>query len=297
MLAVVLMSSLSCTPVILGDELRSDKAYNTSPEVSTADLATLVGGNTEFALDLYQQLKDDKDNLFYSPYSISLALAMTYAGAGGVTRQEMRDVLHFELDDAALHAAFNQLSLDLAGRSQAVEGKDDDGFKLNIANAIWGQQGFGFPDSFLDTLAQNYNAGMRIVNFSTATEEARQFINQWVSDETEDKIEELIAEGDLDPATVLTLTNAIYFKARWFAPFAAENTHDAEFTLLDGSTVIVPMMIQDMAFDYTEGSDYQAVELMYKDGGYSYSMVVLLPAGGGSSSSSKAHWTKPGWMR
>jgi len=259
---------------VLGDELKSDKPYNTSPEASSEDLETLVGGNTEFALDLYQQIKDSDDNLFYSPYSISLALAMTYAGARGVTRQEMRDVLHFDLDDAALHAAFNQLTLELASRGQ----DDDQGFQFNIANAIWGQQGFDFLDEFLDTLAENYDAGLRIADFLDATEESRQIINQWVSDQTEGKIEELIAEGDLDPATVLVLTNAIYFKAEWYAPFAEEETHDATFTRLDGSTVTVPMMEQSMSFACAEGDNYQAIEMKYQ--GHDFSMVVLLPREG-----------------
>ena len=272
--AAVLLVSLSCTPVVLGDELKSDKPYNTSPEASSEDLETLVGGNTEFALDLYQQIKDSDDNLFYSPYSISLALAMTYAGARGVTRQEMRDVLHFDLDDAALHAAFNQLTLELASRGQ----DDDQGFQFNIANAIWGQQGFDFLDEFLDTLAENYDAGLRIADFLDATEESRQIINQWVSDQTEGKIEELIAEGDLDPATVLVLTNAIYFKAEWYAPFAEEETHDATFTRLDGSTVTVPMMEQSMSFACAEGDNYQAIEMKYQ--GHDFSMVVLLPREG-----------------
>jgi serpin B len=273
--AAVLLVSLSCIPVVSGDELKSDKAYDTSPEVSDTDLAKLVDGNTEFALDLYQQLAKEDGNLFYSPYSISLALAMTYAGARGVTRQEMRDVLHFELDDTALHAAFNRLTLELASRQSLDE---ENYFQLNIANAIWGQQGFEFLDQFLDTLAENYGAGLRVIDFQSATEEARQTINQWVSDETQGKIEELIAEGDLDEGTVITLTNAIYFKALWYSPFQREQTENGQFTLLDGSTVTMPMMKQDMSFYYTEGSNYQAIELKYK--GHDFSMVVLLPRAG-----------------
>jgi len=278
MMAVVLVSLMSCTggdAYVAGMELKSDKTRAVS-DASQSDLETLVEGNSAFALDLYQQLsQENASNLFFSPYSISVAFAMTYAGARGETEQQMAEVLHFDLPQDRLHAAFNLLEAELNSRQSLDE---EDYFQLNIANAIWGQNGFEFLDEFLDTMAENYGAGLRIVDFLRATEEARQTINQWVSDETQGKIEELIAEGDLDEGTVIALTNAIYFKAKWYSPFMEENTHDAQFTLLDGSTVTVPMMKQDMSFYYTEGSDYQAIELKYKS--HAFSMVILLPRAG-----------------
>jgi serpin B len=281
MMVVVLASSMSCTEgdtFVAGMELKSDKTRVTS-NASQADLETLVNGNTEFAFDLYQQLAKESGNVFFSPYSLSVALAMTYAGARGETESQMAEVLHFDLPQDRLHTAFNLLDAELASR-QASD--DQSNFQLDITNAIWGQRDFKFLSDFLDTLAENYGAGLRIVDFLRATEEARQTINQWASDETEGRIEELIAEGMLEPATVLVLANAIYFKALWFSPFSEEKTHDAQFTLLDGSTVTVPMMEQVISLGYhriyTEGSDYQAIELKYK--GYDFSMVVLLPRAG-----------------
>lgn len=281
MMAVVLVSSMSCIDTdtqtdaqfVAGMELKSDKTRVLS-DASQSDLEVLVDGNSAFALDLYQQLAKEDGNLFFSPYSISAAFAMTYAGARGETERQMAEVLHFDLPQDKLHAAFNLLEADLNSRQSSGE---EDYFQLNIANAIWGQLGYEFLDEFLDTMAKNYGAGLRIVDFINATEEARQTINQWVSDETQGKIEELIAEGDLEPSAIV-LTNAIYFKARWYSPFMEEYTHDAQFTLLDGSTVTVPMMKQDMSFYYTEGSDYQAIELKYK--GHDFSMVILLPQAG-----------------
>jgi serpin B len=259
-----------------GQLLKSDKAYNSSPDVDDETLATLVNGNNEFAFDLYKQLIAAEDgNLFYSPYSISLAFAMLYAGAGGETKEQMADVFHFDLDDEELNTAFNKLALELAGRS---EENDKNSFTLNIANAIWAQKGFDILPGFLDTLSENYDAGMSLLDFANNVEVARQVINNWVNEQTEGRIDELIAEGDLDTATLLLLTNAIYFEAEWFSPFIEEKTHDARFTLLDDSTVTVPMMEQEMAFNCTEGSNYQAIELKYK--GYDFSMVILLPGYG-----------------
>lgn len=290
MTATVLVSSMSCTVVdnqtdtqtdtpidtqfVAGMELKSDKTRALS-DASQSDLEALVNGNTEFALDLYQQLAKEDGNLFFSPYSISAAFAMTYAGARGETERQMAEVLHFDLPQDKLHAAFNLLEAELNSRQSLDE---EDYFQLNITNAIWGQNGFEFLDEFLDTIAENYGAGLRIVDFLNATEEARQTINQWVSDETQGKIEELIAKDDLDAGTVITLTNAIYFKAEWYSPFQQGQTEDGQFTLLDGSTVTAPMMSQSMQFGYTEGSDYQAIELKYK--GHDFSMVILLPRAG-----------------
>ena len=146
---------------------------------------------------------------------------------------------------------------------------------MNIANAIWGQDGYEFLPLYLDTLAENYGAGLRTVDYIKATEAARQTINDWVSDETEKKIQDLIPEGTLDSLVRLVLTNAIYFNGKWVLPFEENNTHDTPFTLLDGSTVSVPMMSQMENLRYGEGNGYQAVELPYRDS--SLTMLFILP--------------------
>jgi len=273
-LSTVIVSGCGNGPEIA----RSARQRVTSPDVAAPDLADLVDGNSAFAFDLYQVLREENGNLFYSPHSISLALAMTYAGARDETEQQMAETLHFILPQDRLHPALNSLDLELARRGEGAEGKDGEGFRLTIVNAIWGQDGYAFLPEFLDTLAENYGAGLRILDFTSALEESRVTINDWVSEQTEGRIEDLIPQGAISPATVLVLTNAIYFNAAWAEPFEEGATEDGTFHLLDGGEVTVPMMGQMESFGYAEGEGYQAVELPYD--GWELSMVILLPEAG-----------------
>ncbi len=281
-LVIVLLlavASIQMAQPAAGEVLKSDQGRITSPDVSTSDQALLVEGNSAFAFQLYQVLKEKNEgNVFYSPYSISLALAMTYSGARGETAQQMADTLNFILEQERLHPAFNWLDAELASRDEGAEGKDGEGFRLNIVNAIWGQKDYSFLPAFLDVLAENYGAGLRILDFITETEKSRVTINDWVSDQTEGRIEDLISQGLFDALTRLVLTNAIYFNAAWEYPFNGNITADGPFYLLDGGQVSVPMMKQTEAFGYTEGEGYQAVELQYD--GNELSMVILLPEAG-----------------
>jgi serpin B len=257
-----------------GQYLKSDKIYDSSPDVDDATLATLVNGNNEFAFDLYQQLISTEDgNIFFSPYSISLALAMTYAGANGQTKEQMTNVLHFMLEDEELHSAFNKLAIELNSRNQT--GQVATGFKLNVINAIWGQQDYEFVQAFLDVIAENYDAGMRLLDYEKDPEGCRQVINEWVSEQTEGLIPELLPADSITDLTRLVLTNAIYFNAAWLFRFDKDDTYDDTFYMLDGSTVTVPMMHQKDHFGYTQGNGYQAVELKYDT--YNMSMVIILP--------------------
>ena len=275
---ILMLPLIACDQPTGGELLMSDKPRETSPDVSGADLALLVEGNSAFAFQLYQALRGQEGNLFYSPHSISLALAMTYAGARGQTAEQMAATLQFLLEQERLHPAFNWLDVELAQRGEGAEGKDGEGFRLNIVNAIWGQKDYSFMPAFLDVLAQNYGAGLRILDFINETEKSRLAINQWVSDQTEGRIEDLIPQGVIDALTRLVLTNAIYFNAAWEYPFDEDVTADGPFYLLDGGQVTVPMMKQTESFGYTDGEGYQAVELPY-DGG-ELSMVILLPEAG-----------------
>jgi serpin B len=279
-LVVALLSGVvACAqPTVGGQLIQSDKQRITSPGANEADLTTLVNGNSAFAFDLYQALRDKDGNLFYSPYSISVALAMTYAGAHGETAQQMADTLHFMLPEDCLHASFNSLDLELGQRGQGAKGKDGDEFRLNIVNAIWGQKDYHFLDTFLDLLAENYGAGVRILDFASEPQESRININEWVSDETEGRIKDLLPPGFITPLTRLVLTNAIYFNAAWQYPFDKNATREESFYLLDGEEITVPMMRQEEMLGYAEGDGYQAVELPY-DGGQ-VSMVILLPQSG-----------------
>ena len=272
LLALAMLLGLSgCTQ---NGQLQSDEPLNTPH----SDPEALVDGNNAFAFDLYQTLRQDDGNLFFSPYSISEVLAMAYAGAAGETEKDMAEVLNFNLPQDRLHPAFNILDLQFEQRNQGTGHGNGEGFQLNVVNAIWGQQGYHFLDEYLDVLARYYGAGLRLLDFVNETEQSRITINQWVSEQTEGKIENLIPQGAINEITRLVLTNAIYFNANWNLPFDEKRTSDGVFHLLDGGTVTVPMMRQTDYFGYAEGANYQAVELLYD--GEETSMVILLPAAG-----------------
>ena len=260
--------------------VRSDKSRDESPDATTGELAELVDGNSAFAFDLYHALRETSDgNLFYSPYSISLALAMTYGGARGETERQMADTLHYLLPQDRLHTSFNTLDLNLASMSDGPQGEGD-GFTLNITNAVWGQHDYEFLPPFLDVLAENYGVGVRPADFVGSPEESRVRINDWVSEQTEDRIKDLIPEDAIDQSTRMVLSNAIYFNARWFYTFAKDLTSVRPFHLLDGGEVEAPMMMTARAewFGYSVGEGYQAVELPYR--GRDMSMTILLPDAG-----------------
>jgi serpin B len=257
---------------------RADVERNTAPDVGEGEMGELAAGNTAFAFDLYQAVRAQEGNLIYSPYSVSLALAMTYAGARGSTEQQMADTFHFTLAQERLHPAFNALDLDLARRGEMEpEFEEEEGqhFKLNVANAIWGQDGFPFHEDFLTVLAANYGAGLRLLDFMSQPEAARQVINDWVAEETEERIKDIVPSGAITPETRLVLANAIYFNASWLHPFDEGSTHDEVFHLPDGSEVTVPMMSQRESFGYARGDGYQAASLPYYGG--DAAMIVVMP--------------------
>ena len=263
----------------LAQVAQSEKPRLITPQAANADLEALVAGNNAFALDLYQQLTQEKDgNIFYSPFSVSLALAMTYAGARGETERQMAQTLHFNLPQDRLHPAFNSLDLYFASLGKGAQGSDNQGFRLHIVNALWGQKGFQFLQDFLDLLAQNYGAGIRLLNFSANPDAARVTINDWVSQQTEGKIKDLIPPGAIDALTRLVLTNAIYFNAAWAHPFDENQTSPAPFYLLDGTQLSVPMMQTTTSLSTFTGEGYQGVAIPYD--GNELEMVIIMPQAG-----------------
>ena len=262
------------TPTPMPSPLSLPTPRITALQVDQNDRAELVDGNRAFALDLYHVLRKGSGNLFYSPYSISLALAMAYAGARGKTQQQMAGALHFTLSPDRLHPAFHALDLEIARRGEST----DKGFHLNIANAMWVQQGYALRDEYLGLLAENYGAAPHLVDFEHAFEAARITINAWVSEKTQGKIKDLIPKGAVNDLTRLVLTNAIYFKAAWQDQFDESGTRKEPFHLLGGGQISVPMMHQLKSFGYTEGAEYQAVTLRYN--GAPLAMIVLLPRAG-----------------
>jgi len=257
-------------------ELRSEQQRDNAPDVPEAELTELAAGNSAFAFDFYQEVRGGVGNIFYSPYSISLALAMTYAGARNETASQMADTLHFSLTQAHLHPVFNALDIELAGRGEGAEAQDGKEFRLNVINAIWGQTGYPFLPEFLDIMAENYGAGLNLLDFRNVPEDSRVCINNWVSEQTEDRINDLLPQGSITPLTRLVLTNAIYFNAAWLHPFDEKDTQqNGIFHLAEGTQVAVPMMSQTEYFKYARGDGYQAVDLPYD--GEELSMVVFLP--------------------
>jgi len=250
--------------------------------VVDADVLTAAAGLRAFADQAYALLAETDDgNIVYSPSSIHLALAMTYAGAGGDTAAQMREVLHFDLDALLFPEAMNTLDQALADRNREEDpGPEGEERKvlLRVANALWGQQGFEFEEGFLDDLATYYGAGMHLVDYISATEEARQEINAWVAEQTNDRIPDLIPAGVLSALTRLVLTNAVYLDATWAVTFDGNDTWEAPFTRIDGTEVGVDTMHQEMVAPYAAGDGWQAVELAYV--GEELAMLFLVPDAG-----------------
>jgi serpin B len=254
---------------------KSNLIREKSPSVAGNDLQTLVDGNNTFALDVYQSLHSESGNLILSPFSMSLALAMTYAGARGQTAAQMEEVLHFTQGQEKTHTAFN--ALDLALESDPINlDKDQEPLKLNIANGVWAEQTYAFLPEFLDVIALNYGAGIHLADFVNNFDQERKGINDWVSDKTEDRINDLLPDGSVSGDTRMVLVNAIYFKADWLNQFDADSTYDAAFHLLDGTEITTPTM-NDHRFGipYMEGNGYKAIELVYA--GETAAMDIILP--------------------
>ncbi len=245
-------------------------------------IRTLSQGNTAFGLTLLSSLADDSpgENQFFSPYSVSIALAMTYAGARGETRTEMHDTLQFPLDGDSLHAAFGKTDGKIESTAERSTADPDEGtpFELTTANAIWGQKGYPWRDEFLGTLRTYYDAGLHVSDFEHDAEKSRKTINDWAAKKTRDKITDLLPSGALDAMTRLVLTDAIYFKATWADTFSKRLTKSKPFTTLDGGDVTVPMMSQSASFPYADVDGHQLIELPYV--GNEVGMVVVLPKEG-----------------
>src|SRR5262245_43456827 len=239
------------------------------PTAPAEDIRSVANNGNEFGLDLYKRLaKNTKENLIVSPYSISSALAMTYAGARGQTAAEMARTMRFALPPERLHPA-------VGATTHKLQSADADGQRLNIANSLWGQSGVKFSPDFLNLTRKNYGAGFRELDFQANPESARGTINGWVSDKTNKMIPELIRKGEINEGTRLVLTNAIYFRGLWDTPFEKKNTKDDKFKLTATETVPVKMMNSYVSLWYSETKDYQVVVLPYKN---KYrSMIVVVP--------------------
>ncbi len=258
---------------------KSSLAREMSPNATAAEMASLAEGQAALTMKLYGAVAaGGSDNAFFSPLSISTALGMAYAGARGDTATEMAKALEHRLPADRFHVAMNALDLQIASRAQgqasAPSGKP---FALRSVNTTFGQRGVPFESPFLDTLASSYGAGVQLADFKTKPNEERLKINEWVAQKTERKIEDLLAEGTINPITRLVLVNAVYFNADWASPFVPEATRPAPFTKLDGAKPSVPTMRASTMAGYGETDSAQVLELGYMGG--KVSMVVVLPKG------------------
>jgi serpin B len=263
------------SPPAAGIQLaRSDMARVAADPASALAAASAVN---DFGFDLYRALlaQDGSANAVISPASVAIAMAMARVGAEGETATQMDTVLH-QLGAPGHTDGINALDQALESRSGTFKdntGKDQE-VTLAIANAPFAQQDEQWQQAFLDTLAQNFGAGLQLVDYKTHYEDARQLINGWVSDQTHERIPQLLAPGTLDAMTRLVLVNAIYLKAPWLTPFLPEMTTTGDFTLADGSTVQVPMMAMQDKLGYASGDGWQAVELPYVGGSLAMDIVV-----------------------
>jgi len=236
------------------------------------DLHAVVDSNNQFAIDLYRKInaQDAGKNIFISPFSISTALAMTFEGSSGNTRKQMADVLRLGMPDAERQTGFAALLAD----TKAGPGKH---YKLNVANALWGQKGYTFEAPFLNATGKYYGGALKPVDFAGNPDAARQEINTWVEDHTGKMIRNLIPQGAISADTPLVLTNAIYFKGTWASQFKPEATAVEPFNVSKTVKVQTPMMQQTGRFRFVRENGVAAIELPYADN--DLSMIAILPDG------------------
>ena len=276
LLSLALLLTACSSAGSAGGDVSLARADVPRASAAPAEAAEAGAAINAFGLDLYRLVAPGTTNVVLSPASIALALGMARAGARGQTATEMDAVLHALASDE--HAGWlNALDQALATRSGTFEDMGGNALPvaLRIANAPFAQQGMALQPAYLDALAARYGAGLRLVDYVADTEGARQLINAWVDDQTEQRIPELLVPGILTPATRLTLVNAVYLKAPWLEPFAAEATKPGTFTRGDGTTVEVPLMTTAASMRFADGSGWQAVEIPYIGG--SLAMTVIVP--------------------
>jgi len=254
--------------VLLAAGCQASESKDLDPSAPNAVPAAFVQDNSRFAFDLYGKAASTPGNLFFSPHSISTALAMTYAGAQGGTREQMRTVLHFSGEDPVLHDGFATLL------GQLAEAGNRNGCTLRRANRLWAQQGYPFSGPFLELTRKSYGAEAVTVDYRTNPGVAISAINDWVAKATEKKIQNIVSSDSIKQDTRLVLTNAIYFKGDWKQQFKASQTKEEPFFTAPDTKAPVQLMRQLHSFPYAETDSLQAVELPYIG---RLSMIVVLP--------------------
>jgi serpin B len=231
------------------------------------DELRLIEANNRFAFDLLKRLPQDGDNLIVSPFSVSAALAMTYAGARGETADRIAQVLHVAELGPRVHPAFSAILRKLD--QDARRGGD----LLEVANALWGRPGLEFWPGFREALHRDYGADLITVNFAEPVEASR-IINGWAATKTRGFIKDVVQPGAISPRTPLLLTDAIYFKGGWAKKFSRDATKTSRFHTLDGNVLDVPFMYQLDRFRHLQDANMEILELPY---GGDLVMDILLP--------------------
>ncbi len=235
--------------------------YDKKPSISAK--------NNLFAFKFYSELiKTEKENVFFSPFSISTALAMTYAGADKTTAEEIANTFYFGPNEEAFHAEYGEYLKTLLANSAG-------NIELEIANRLWGEENMKFLAAFLDLNERLYNSPLEKLDFVKNHEASRILINEWVALKTKDKIKDLIPQGAVSPETRLILTNAIYFKGDWKNQFDKELTADKTFVLADAKKITIPFMNARGSYNYAETANAKFIRLPYN--GDKHSMIIALP--------------------
>ncbi len=262
---VFLITNFDSDPLIIGEIPKKILVEPSEENISAVALA-----NNEFAFDLYHALNKNKgENIFYSPYSIFAALAITYEGSRGKTAEEMASVLHLPTETilrSGFGALYNQIN------------NEEKEYELNTANALWAQKEYLFLEEYINTIEKRYGGEITNLDFIRETESSRKTINEYIEKNTNNRIKNLIPEGALSSLTRMVITNAIYFKGKWKFEFDKKNTKDLDFYVTPDNSVKTKMMFmepKETKFNYLETEEVQLIEISYQGG--EVSMYVLLP--------------------
>ena len=231
--------------------------------------ALVVNGNDAVAFRLYAHLAKTDGNLVFSPLGISMALAMTAAGASGNTLEEMRHALAVRQADADYHAAFSSLTAKIGEDAQK------NGVALRIRNSLWLDYALPVQPTYMNIVEQKYRANLFTVDFANGAAVSKQ-INTWASEATSGRLSQMVDETMFSRDTRLLLLNTVFFRGTWTCRFPRSNTRLVPFHLTPTRSVPVPMMYQKTMAGYVAEPAVSALELPYAQGGFS--MVLLLPA-------------------
>ncbi len=237
-------------------------------KATSESVKKVVEANNQFAIKFYDKIKDNKGNLFYSPYSMSMAFGMMYEGAKEKTASEIESVFNFPTDDDTRRGAMARIYDELNNY--------DEDYKFTVANALWIDENYKLLEDYTKNVEKYYGGVAKNVDFSRDITKSTEIINSWVEDKTNNKIKDLFPQGSLSENTKLVLTNAVYFKGTWKFEFKKENTREGDFTKDDGSVVKTQMMnLNGEEFKYLRDDKLQIIEMPYD--GEKLSMMIILP--------------------